>query len=83
MQLATEELLVHEVKGTSTDTESQSAAVMKTPEDLANIVSQFLSSDGWIDRVVLGSGMRFLSLDHANPVSALTSWPNVRVADEH
>jgi rhodanese-related sulfurtransferase len=53
MQLGTEELLVHEVKDTSGDPKGQSAAVTKTPEDLANIVSQFLSSDGWIDRVRL------------------------------
>jgi rhodanese-related sulfurtransferase len=53
MQRAIEELLVHEVKGMSTNLESQSAAVMKTPEELANVVSQFLSSDGWIDRVRL------------------------------
>jgi rhodanese-related sulfurtransferase len=69
MQLATEELLGHEVKDTSREPKSQSAAVMKTPEDLANIVSQFATTNGWLDRVRLRTEHRwyerlYQGLDH-------------------
>lgn len=53
MELAIEELLVHEVSSALIATESQSGAVVRTPEELARIVSQFASSDGWMDRVRL------------------------------
>jgi rhodanese-related sulfurtransferase len=38
---------------------SLSAAISKTPEELANIVSRFASSDGWLDRVRLRAEHRW------------------------
>ena len=38
---------------TKTAAKSVSGAVSRTPEELANIVSLFASSDGWIDKVRL------------------------------
>src|ERR1700761_4699571 len=49
MQLATDEQLVRETNSTLTP----SGAVRRAPEELANIVMQFASSDGWMDRVRL------------------------------
>jgi rhodanese-related sulfurtransferase/mannose-6-phosphate isomerase-like protein (cupin superfamily) len=49
MQLVTDEKLVSETSSTST----LSGEVLKTPEELANIVSSFASSAGWIERVRL------------------------------
>jgi rhodanese-related sulfurtransferase len=53
MQLATDECLIREASSTWIATESQSDAVSRTPEELANIVSLFASSDGWMDLVRL------------------------------
>ena len=53
MQLATGELPVHEVNSALIAAGSQSAAVARTPEELARIISLFASSDGWMDRVRL------------------------------
>ena len=53
MQLATEEQLAHNAASTWIAAKNQTAAVLKTPEELANIVSRFASSDGWLDRVRL------------------------------
>jgi rhodanese-related sulfurtransferase/predicted metal-dependent enzyme (double-stranded beta helix superfamily) len=49
MQLATDKRLVREASSTLI----QSGAVSRTPEELANIVSLFASSDEWVDRVRL------------------------------
>ena len=49
MQLATEERLAREGSSTSI----RSGAILRTPQELANIASQFASSDGWMDRVRL------------------------------
>jgi hypothetical protein len=51
MQLATEERLVRDASSTLIAAESQPGAVSRTPEELANSVSLFTSSDGWIDKV--------------------------------
>jgi rhodanese-related sulfurtransferase/mannose-6-phosphate isomerase-like protein (cupin superfamily) len=65
MQLATEENLihksssVHESSNTWTTAKSQSDAVPRTPEELANIVTLFASSDGWMDRVRLRTEHRW------------------------
>jgi rhodanese-related sulfurtransferase len=59
MQLATEELLAHEVSSALIATESQSDMVLRTPEELARIVSRFASSDGWMDRVRLRAEERW------------------------
>ncbi len=49
--MATESRLMHEV--TLIPTKDLPGAVLRTPEELANIVSLFASSDGWIDKVRL------------------------------
>jgi rhodanese-related sulfurtransferase/mannose-6-phosphate isomerase-like protein (cupin superfamily) len=59
MQLATEARLVRDASSTSIAEESQSGAVLKTPEELANIVSLFASSDEWVDRVRLRTERRW------------------------
>jgi len=55
MQLAIEELLVGDVSSTLI----QSDEILKTPEELAKIVSLFASSDGWLDRVRLRADDRW------------------------
>ena len=59
MQLATEARLVRDASSTSIAEESQSGAVLKTPEELANIVSLFASSDELVDRVRLRTERRW------------------------
>ena len=59
MQLATEEQLVRDDSSTWIAAKNQTAAVLKTPEELANIVSRFASSDGWLDRVRLRTEHRW------------------------
>jgi rhodanese-related sulfurtransferase/mannose-6-phosphate isomerase-like protein (cupin superfamily) len=60
MQVATDERLIHDAGSTLTATEeSQSGAVLKTPEELANIVWLFASSDEWMDRVRLRTERRW------------------------
>ncbi|WP_353061952.1 rhodanese-like domain-containing protein [Tunturibacter psychrotolerans] len=59
MHLATEEILVRDASNTGMSAESQSGAVAKTPEELADIVSRFASSDGWLDRVRLRAQHRW------------------------
>src|SRR5882757_1271237 len=59
MQLATEERLVPEASSTWIAADSQSGALLRTPEELANIVSQFASSEGWMDRVRLRAEHRW------------------------
>jgi len=58
MQLATDELLVHEASSTPL-TKDLLDAVRRTPEELANIVSLFASSDGWMDKVRLRAEQRW------------------------
>jgi rhodanese-related sulfurtransferase/mannose-6-phosphate isomerase-like protein (cupin superfamily) len=67
MQLATEERLVYEASGTWIAAESQSGAVLRTPEELANIVSEFASSDGWVDRVRLRAERRWYERLYQGP----------------
>jgi len=55
MQLAIEERLVSE----SSSTFIPSVEDRKTPKELADIVAQFASSDGWIDRVRLRTEQRW------------------------
>jgi rhodanese-related sulfurtransferase/predicted metal-dependent enzyme (double-stranded beta helix superfamily) len=50
MQLATDKRLVQE---------EDSASVLRTPEELANIVSDFASSGGWMDKVRLRDERRW------------------------
>jgi rhodanese-related sulfurtransferase len=67
MQLATEESLVHESSSTLTAPKSQPALVSRTPEELVHIVSQFASSDGWMDRVRLRSEQRWYERLYQGP----------------
>jgi rhodanese-related sulfurtransferase/mannose-6-phosphate isomerase-like protein (cupin superfamily) len=53
MQLATEEHRVRDAGSTVTAAKGQSSPDLRTPEELASIVSRFASSDGWMDRVRL------------------------------
>ena len=59
MQLTIEELFVREVSSSSIAAESQSRAISRTPDELAEIVSRFASSDGWLDRVRLRTEHRW------------------------
>jgi rhodanese-related sulfurtransferase/mannose-6-phosphate isomerase-like protein (cupin superfamily) len=59
MQLVTDERLMRHTSNKFITEKSQSGAVSKTPEELANIVSQFTSSDGWLDRVRLRTEHRW------------------------
>jgi rhodanese-related sulfurtransferase len=53
MQPATEERLVRDASSTFLSAKSQSGEILRTPEELADIVSLFASSEGWMDRVRL------------------------------
>jgi rhodanese-related sulfurtransferase/mannose-6-phosphate isomerase-like protein (cupin superfamily) len=59
MQLATEERLVPDASSTFTSAGSQSGEVSRTPGELADIVSTFALSDGWIERVRLRADHRW------------------------
>jgi rhodanese-related sulfurtransferase len=48
-----EEQIARRASTTLATAKGQSGAVLRTPEELANIVSLFASSDGWIDKVRL------------------------------
>jgi rhodanese-related sulfurtransferase/mannose-6-phosphate isomerase-like protein (cupin superfamily) len=63
MRLATDEGLAPE----SSSAMILSGAVSKTPEELANIVSLFASSDGWLDRVRLRVGNRWYERLYQGP----------------
>jgi len=59
MQLATMEQLVRDTSSSLIGAQSQSDEISRTPEELANIVSLFASSDGWMDRVRLRTDDRW------------------------
>jgi rhodanese-related sulfurtransferase/mannose-6-phosphate isomerase-like protein (cupin superfamily) len=67
MQLATDMRLVPEASSTLIAAKGRSGAVSKTPEDLANIVSAFASSDGWLDRVRLRANGRWYERLYHDP----------------
>jgi rhodanese-related sulfurtransferase len=67
MQLATDKRLVREASSTLIAANSLSGAVWRTPEELANIVSLFASSDGWMDRVRLRAEQRWYERLHPGP----------------
>jgi rhodanese-related sulfurtransferase/mannose-6-phosphate isomerase-like protein (cupin superfamily) len=66
MQFATEERLVGDASTTAV-AQSKSEAVLRTPEELASIVSQFASSEGWMDRVRLGVEHRWYEQLYRDP----------------
>ena len=59
MQIATDKRLVQEDESASIAAKSLPGGVSKTPEELANIVSLFASSDGWMDKVRLRAEQRW------------------------
>jgi len=48
MQLVTDASLVRDTGNTGIAAKNELSALWRTPEELANIASQFASSDGWI-----------------------------------
>ncbi|RRA49580.1 rhodanese-like domain-containing protein [Acidipila sp. EB88] len=58
MQLSTREAPIQPV-GSLPPIDAATSSVLKTPEELAEIVSKFASTDGWLDRVRLRSGARW------------------------
>jgi rhodanese-related sulfurtransferase/mannose-6-phosphate isomerase-like protein (cupin superfamily) len=59
MELATDKRLVHEDESTTRAVRSLPGAVSKTSEELANIVSLFASSAGWMEKVRLRTDQRW------------------------
>ncbi len=59
MQLATEERLMRDAGSVWGVAKSQPGPILITPEKLANIVSEFASSDGWLERVRLRTEHRW------------------------
>ena len=59
MRLETDKRLMQEAESAVAAAKSLSGAVSRTPEELANIVSLFTSSDGWMDKVRLRAEQRW------------------------
>jgi rhodanese-related sulfurtransferase len=59
MQLATTERLIRDASSSLIGAQRQSDEILRTPEELANIVSLFASSNGWMDRVKLRADERW------------------------
>jgi rhodanese-related sulfurtransferase len=59
MEYSSNTRLLQEADSALTEADSLSGAVLKTPEELADIVSKFASSDGWIDKVRLRAEQRW------------------------
>src|SRR6202167_5949987 len=59
MRLATDKRLLQEAENASVAAKSLSGDVSRTPEELANIVSLFASSHGWMDKVRLRAEQRW------------------------
>jgi rhodanese-related sulfurtransferase len=57
--MATDEQLAREAGTTLIAAKDRSGALSRTPEELANIVSLFASSDGWMDKVRLRAEERW------------------------
>ena len=57
--METDEQLAREAGTTLIGTKGQSGTVSRTPEELADIVSLFTSSDEWIDKVRLRAERRW------------------------
>jgi hypothetical protein len=57
--MATDKRLAREASTTLIAEKDLSDALLRTPEELANIVSLFASSDGWLDKVRLRADGRW------------------------
>jgi rhodanese-related sulfurtransferase len=67
MQLATDKGLVQEADSASIAAKSLPGAVLRTPDELANIVSVFASSDGLMDKVRLRAERRWYKRFYHGP----------------
>jgi rhodanese-related sulfurtransferase/mannose-6-phosphate isomerase-like protein (cupin superfamily) len=67
MQLSTDSILGQEANIALTVPENQSTATSMTPEVLAEIVSQFAASDGWLDKVHLRADQRWYERVYHGP----------------
>jgi rhodanese-related sulfurtransferase/mannose-6-phosphate isomerase-like protein (cupin superfamily) len=67
MQLATEEVPVRDASNIAIAAKSKPGAISRTPEELTNIVSQFASSDGWLERVRLRAEDRWYERLYQGP----------------
>jgi rhodanese-related sulfurtransferase/predicted metal-dependent enzyme (double-stranded beta helix superfamily) len=59
MQLETNRRLIQEIESDLTAAKTAAGTISRTPEDLAHIVSEFVVSDGWIDKVRLRTEQRW------------------------
>jgi hypothetical protein len=64
MQFAQEDTLAHSTTNVWTEEKYEGKADLRTPAELARIVSEFASSDGWLDRVRLRTGQRWYERLH-------------------
>jgi rhodanese-related sulfurtransferase len=67
MELAIDKRILQEDESASTAAKSLCGAALRTPEELANIVSLFASSEGWIDKVRLRVEQRWYERLHRGP----------------
>jgi rhodanese-related sulfurtransferase/quercetin dioxygenase-like cupin family protein len=67
MELAIDKRLLQEEESALTVPKKLSGAVFRTPEELANIVSLFASSNGWMDKVRLRAEQRWYERLHHGP----------------
>jgi rhodanese-related sulfurtransferase/mannose-6-phosphate isomerase-like protein (cupin superfamily) len=65
--MATDKRLAREASTTLIEAKGLSGAVSRTPEELANIVSRFASSDGWMDKVRLRAERRWYERQYHGP----------------
>jgi rhodanese-related sulfurtransferase len=65
--MATDKRLAREASTTLIEAKGLSGAVSRTPEELANIVSRFASSDGWMDKVRLRAEGRWYERQYHGP----------------
>src|ERR1700692_2099082 len=65
--MATDKRLTREAGTTLIEAKSLSGTVLKTPEELANIVSLFASSDGWMNKVQLRAEGRWYERQYHGP----------------
>jgi rhodanese-related sulfurtransferase/mannose-6-phosphate isomerase-like protein (cupin superfamily) len=59
MQVTTDEKLVQEKESASQAAKAPDRAVLRTPGELSNIVTEFASSDGWMEKVRLRTDQRW------------------------
>ena len=65
--MATDKQLAREASTTLIEAKGPSGAASRTPEELANIVSLFASSDGWMDKVRLRAEGRWYERQYHGP----------------